>query len=303
MNAPSESWILFAPARGKGLLLYGGAMAVLAILIVILLISALSQQPGLAVILLLLGAFFLSLPLPFLLYRLYALMRSGYWVGRNGLRLRWGLRFIDLPFSEVVDIAGGEELDAPLPLPRWASPGGVIGKYADKDLGEVEFLASDQSALILLGTRNGVLAISPRDGQEFIAVFKRESERGSLRPIRSQSISPTFVLVDAWAQPRVPALLISGGLLALGFLILVGVVAPGLQAVTFGFGGEGEALQPVAGVQLFLLPALNLFFYAGNFFLGLVFFREPQGLRVSYLLWGSSLVSSFLFLVALLFIL
>jgi hypothetical protein len=303
MNTQQENWTLFRPPRRKGALIVSGLLLVAVTLIVLLLLAAVSQGPGLPVILLLLGAFLLTLPVPVLLYRLYALMRSGYWVGRNGLRLRWGLRFIDLPFSAVVDVARADELEAPLALPRGAALGILMGKRQDADLGNVEFLASDPAALVLLGTRDEVLVISPQDPLEFAAAYKRESERGSLRPLPSYSVSPSFVLIEVWAQPRVPALLGAGAVLALGLLILVGIVAPGLDSVSLGFGVEGQPLEAVAGVQLFLLPALNLFFYAGNFILGLIFYREEQGIRFSYLLWGSSLVCFILFLAAILFIL
>ncbi|MEX2160815.1 MAG: PH domain-containing protein [Anaerolineales bacterium] len=303
MNTPQENWTLFRPSRRKGALIHAGLLLVAVTLIILLLLAAVSQGPGLPVILLLLSAFLLSLPVPVLLYRLYALMRSGYWVGRNGLRLRWGLRFIDLPFSAVVDVARADELETPLAMPRGAALGILMGKRQDADLGNVEFLASDPAALVLLGTRDGVLVISPQDPLEFAAAYKRESERGSLRPLEPYSVSPSFVLIEVWAQPRVPALLGAGAALALGLLILVGIVAPGLDSVSLGFGVEGQPLEAVAGVQLFLLPALNLFFYAGNFILGLILYREEQGIRFSYLLWGSSLVCSILFLAAILFIL
>ncbi|MEX1246985.1 MAG: PH domain-containing protein [Anaerolineales bacterium] len=302
MQTTQENWTLFLPPRRKGVLILASLLLAIVVLIVFLLVSAVSQGPGLPVVFLLLGAFLLTLPVPVLLYRLYALVRSSYWVGRNGLRLRMGLRFVNLPFSDVLDVALPEELETPLALPRFAFLGSLTGKLADAELGKVEFLASDASLLVLLGTREGVIVISPANAREFIDTYKRESERGSLHPIAAYSVSPSFVLVDAWAQPRVPALLVTGALLALGLLILVGVLAPGLEAVSLGFGADGQPLEAVAGVQLFLLPALNLFFYMGNFVLGLVFFREPQGLRFSYLLWGSSLLSSFLFLGAILFI-
>ena len=71
--------------------------------------------------------------------------------------------------------------------------------------------------------------------------------------------------------------------------------------MSLGFAASGEALPAVAGVQLFLLPALNLFFYMGNFILGLLFYREPRGMLISYLLWGTSLATSLFLLGAVIF--
>lgn len=301
MQQPSDNWIYFSPPRRRGLLIYLGGMLVALILVTILLGAAVSQEPGLPVILLVLGAFLIALPIPFALYRLYALLRSGYWLGRNGLRLRWGLRFIDMPYDQIVDVARVEELENPLELPPWAWFGSLMGQRNDAELGKLEFMASDPANLVLLGTAEGVYVISPADPQDFVAVYKRESERGSLRPIPARSVLPSFVLAEAWAEPRVPALLVAGAVLALSLLVLVGVLSPQLEAISLGFAADGKPLEPVAGVQLFLLPALNLFFYMGNFVMGLLFYREPQGIRFSSILWASSLFTSLLFLAAILF--
>lgn len=299
MNSPAEQWQLFAPPRRKGVVINLGGLLLTTTLVVVLLSLSVSQQPGLPVILLLLGALLFSLPIPVLIYRLYCLLQSGYWLGRNGMRLRWGLRWVQLPFDYVVDIARADELENPLNLPRWTWPGSVVGQTNDGELGRIEFLSSEAEQLVLLGTRDGVIAISPENAQTFVAEFKRQSERGSLRPVTPYSISPSFVLVEAWAEAWVAALLVSGAALALGLLVLVAILVPGLGAVSLG-SVDSQSAEQVAGVQLFLLPALNLFFYMGNFILGLLFYREQQGLRFSYLLWGSSVVTGVLFLLGVL---
>jgi hypothetical protein len=300
MQSP-ENWISFPPPRRRGLLLSLVGLLLALSAVVYLLATAISQQPGLSVILMLLGAFLVALPIPFVLYRSYSLLQSGYWLGRNGLRLRWGLRFIDLPYDQIVDVARADELEAPLDLPRGALFGSLMGKRLDAELGKLEYMASDRARLVLLGSRDGVYVISPADAQGFVDTYKRQSERGSLRPIMPRSMLPSFVLAEAWAEPRVPALLVAGAVLALALLVLVAVLTPQLEAVSLGFGADGLPLAPVAGVQLFLLPALNLFFYMGNFVLGLLIYREPQGIRLSTIIWAGSLLTSLLFLAAILF--
>lgn len=89
--------------------------------------------------------------------------------------------------------------------------------------------------------------------------------------------------------------------MAMVLLLLVGVLAPNLETATLGFAADGQPLPAVAGVQLFLLPALNLFFYMGNFILGLLFYREPHGALISHLLWGSSLLTSLFYIGGVLF--
>lgn len=302
MNAVNlESALRFEPARRKGLVLHITALLVLFALLAVLLTLALSQPAGVLVVILLVAALLLSLLLPLLFYRLYSLIKSGYWVSREGLRLRWGLREIDLPHAAIVDVARVAELENFVGPPRWTWPGALVGLVNDVELGEVEFIAADKQDLVLLGTKERVYAISPQSSQDFVASVKRESLRGSLRPVRARSVSASFVLVEAWAEKRSRQLLIAGAVLAVALLLLVGVLAPGLPSISLGFEADGSPLAPVAGVQLFLLPALNLFFYMGNFMLGLLFYREPNGANFSYLLWGCSLLASLLFLGAVLF--
>jgi hypothetical protein len=301
MATPSHPWTRFDPPRGKGLGLNISALLLDFVLLLSLLFIAVNQPPGLFVVLALLGALVLSLPLPILLYRLYSLWQSGYWVGREGIRLRWGLRLIDLPYDAILDVARADELEQVLTLPRWNWPGSVVGDVDNADLGQIEFLASDPGKLVVIGTKERVYAISPEQPQEFVFAYKQDSERGSLRPMIARSEQPIFVLVEAWAEPQIRRLLLAGGAFALGLLILVGILAPNLEAVSLGFAASGEPLPAVAGVQLFLLPALNLFFYMGNFILGLLFFRETKGVHISRLLWGSSLALSVFYLGAVLF--
>jgi hypothetical protein len=296
-----EGPVRFDPPRRRGGLLHLGLLLGSAGMTIALLTLATLQPAGPLVILLLIGALFLSLPLPFLFYRLYALNQSGYWVAREGVRLRWGLRQVDLPHEDILDIAGVDEVEMMLALPRLAWPGCVVGEVKHDELGVVEYLASEKSGQVLLGTEGRVYVISPRDPLEFVQVYKRESERGSLRSLPARSISPSFVLNEVWEQGRARQALVAGAVLAFGLLLLVGFLAPGLGSVSLGFTAEGLPQLPVSGVRLFLLPALNLFFYVGNLFLGLLFFRESKGATYSYLLWGSSLLTSFFFLGAVLF--
>jgi hypothetical protein len=294
-------WIRFDPPRRKGLGLNLAALVVDFSLVVVLLVAAISQRPGLLVVFALLAALLLSFPLPLLMYRLYSLWQSGYWVGRDGVRLRWGLRLVDLPYESIVDVARIDELEQPVTLPRWVWPGSVVGQTVDPELGQMEFLASDVQQLVVIGTKDRVFAVSPQDAGEFLQVYKRESERGSLKPLTAHSEQPIFVLVEAWAELPTRRLLIAGGLFSLALLILVGILSPNMETVTLGFAASGEPLPAVAGVQLFLLPALNLFFHMGNFILGLLFYREPRGVLISYILWGTSLATSLFFLGAVVF--
>lgn len=297
MATTAESSVTrFDPSRRSGLILHISGLALIFLIVISLLSFAISQPAGLPAILVLLLTLLLALALPILFYRLYALVKSGYWVSREGLQLRWGLRQVDLPYASIVDVARVAELENELGFPRWIWPGAVSGQVENPELGTVEFLAADRLDLVLVGSKDRVYAISPQYAKDFVATLKRESLRGSLRPLRPRSISPSFVLVEAWSKRPVRRLLLAGAGLAVGLLLLVAILAPNLAAVSLGFNADGTPLPSVAGAQLFLLPALNLFFYVGNLMLGMLFYREERGTYFSTLLWGSSLVSSVLFL-------
>lgn len=286
----------FDPPRRRGTGLHVSAALLVLVLASMLIGLSLAQPPGVLGIALLVAGCMVSLILPFLFYRLYCLHKSGYWISRDGLRLRWGLRAVDLPYEAIVDIARWHELETPPALPRPIWPGAVLGQVEDDELGLVEYMASDKTRLVLLGTAERVYAISPERDQQFVAALKRESLRGSLRPLKARSAAPSFVLIEAWAKRTPRRLMALGGVLALLLLLLAGLVAPGLASINLGFAGDGSPLPAMAGSGLLLLPALNLLFYVGNLMLGLLFFREPGGESISVLLWGSSLLTGALFL-------
>lgn len=296
MTQSMPTSLQFDPPRRRGTGLHVSAALLVLVVAGMLFGLALAQPPGVLGILLLVAGSLVSLVLPFLFYRLYCLHKSGYWISRDGLRLRWGLRAVDLPYDTIVDVARWAELEAPPALPRAIWPGSVLGQVQDAELGRVEYMASDKTRLVLLGTAERVYVLSPEKDQQFVAALKRESLRGSLRPLKARSAAPSFVVVEAWAESLPRRLMAIGAGLALALLLLVGVVAPGLPGINLGFAGDGSPLPAITGSQLLLLPGLNLLFYVGNLLLGLLFFREPGGESISVLLWGSSLLTSALFL-------
>jgi hypothetical protein len=270
------------------------------VLVVLLLIFAGGAEAGLGLILLLLGALLFGGLLALLAQRLYALLQSGYWIGRDGLRLRWGLRQVVLPYESILDVALMDDLENPVAPPRWSWPGSVLGSLPHPDLGTVEFLAARDHGLVLIGTAERVFAISPEDPDAFLALYTSQSERGAIQPVRAQSLTSSFVLNEAWGRPDLRRLLLLGAAAVVVLLALVGALAPGLGQVPLGFGPDGLALEPVPATQLFLLPALNLLFYVANLMLGLVLYRSGEEPRFTRLLWGANLATSALFLIAIL---
>lgn len=296
-----EEWTRFDPPRSRGIVLHTGVLLFCGAAIALMVSIASQTTPGLGLVLLLVGALLLSLLVPILLYRLYALLQSGYWVGRGGLRLRWGLRQVQLTHEDVLDSALADELETLPPPPRWRWPGSFMGLVEDAELGTVEYMAVQGEGLVLLGTAQRVFVLSPQNPADFLTQYRRQAERGSIGRIQRYSVEPRFVLAEAWGDAPVRRLLLAGGGLAVGLLALTGVLAPRVDAISLGFDASGLPLGAVPAVQLFLLPALNLALFIGSFLLGLILYRESGLSLIARLVWGSSLLSAALFLGAILF--
>jgi hypothetical protein len=235
----------------------------------------------------------LAIPLaPFLVYRLLALQNSAYLIERDGLRLTWGLRSEDLPMDAVMWVGEAQDLDYPLPRPYTSLPGAVLGTRLLPDGKPLEFLASTQQSLVVIVTPHRAFAISPADRAGFLDTFRRLSEYGSLTPIAPRSVFPQVLISSSWADRWVRILLIAGLALALLLLGWVSLAVPSHPQVALHFLRQ----DLVPGIQLMLLPVLNLAFYAADLVLGLYLYRHPVTRPLAYLVWGCSVLASLVFL-------
>jgi hypothetical protein len=294
---------LFEPARRPGLIFHLVLILALGMLTIWMFSQAASAQLGPTFLLFLLGTGIFAFPIPILIYRLYGLYRSIYLLGRDGIRLRWGLRLEDIPISDILWMHTMDQLDhlPSCPLLRW--PGSVLGIRSDHVLGEVEYMASRSKRLVLLGTSKKVFAISPENPDTFLTTFQSLLEMGSLEPIARQSIYPTFLLLELLRNRVARGLLLAGALLNIGMLVWVSIAVPRRSTVSLGFTPSGSPLDLVASVQLFLLPVASLFFYACNFVLAAYFYRQSESHPFTYLLWGMNIVTPLLFMSAIFIIL
>ncbi len=288
--------VVFEPPRRRGAVFHLFAIVVLAALAAWSFSSATRTPLGPLFLFYLLVATLLALPLPLLVYRLDALRRSRYRMERNGLRLRWGLRAEDIPMDRVLWVRSAAELEAPLELPRPRWPGAVLGVRHHAGLGAVEFMASEEEDLVLIGTAQRVFAISPGDAKGFLRAFQTQTELGSLSPIRAFSAYPTFLLAELWAARPARWLLLGGLTLSLAMFVWVGIAIPNLETIRFGPPLGGAPPDPVSPAQLFLLPVINLVFFLANFVLAIYFQRRDGRRPLSYVLWGSSLLTALLFM-------
>lgn len=237
--------------------------------------------------------------LPLFIYRFRALQRAYYQVEREGLRLRWGLREIDIPTTEILWVHPREDLLTNLPLPPLRWPGSVLGTSVRPLPGasRVEFMASTTRHLLLIGTKEKVYAISPNNAQEFLVTYKRMTELGSLSPIQAYEKQPSVIIADLWRTGSIRYLFIVAVITSLILFTWVILIIPTLPGVRFGAAGNVQELLPAA--TLLLLPFLNTLFQILDWGLGIYFFRDDTRRPLAYLLWGTSVVVSGLFLLTL----
>jgi hypothetical protein len=262
-----------------------------------------SQEPiGLRFTIYILVAALAFFPLPFLAYWLYSLYRANYSLDREKLTLTWGLRVEQIPVSEVEWVRPMEGLASPLNLPFVRLPGAIMGRHRHPDLGPIEFLASDAKRLVLVATSKRVFVISPQDTAGFMQNIQRAIEMGSLSPSESQSVYPAFVVALAWQSMLARYLWLAGLFLNIGLLAWVTLLIPSLGRIPLGFLPSGEPGDLVPGAGLILLPVVSLFFYIAGWVAGLTFYRRPNHRPLALILWTSGVVSTILFLLAVMFI-
>ena len=231
-------------------------------------------------------------------YRLYSLQNSFYLVGRDGIRIHWGLRSEDIPMDEIKWVQQQSEFSNPLPLPILRWPGAVLGQQILPDGDRIEFLASASHDLIIIATVGRYFAISPNDTNAFLVTLQRCAEMGSLARLQARSVYPKFLLGRIWATPSARSLLITSSVLSLILFIWVSLAIPSRSQIRLGYMPDGSPGSIVPAVRLMLLPVINTCFYLANILLGLFFFRSEKNRYISYLLWGSGILTPLLFMIA-----
>jgi hypothetical protein len=240
---------------------------------------------------------------PILVYRAYSLRNASYTLERDGIRLRWGWRAVDIPMNAVLWVHSTSELTYPVSLPRLRWPGSIRGAGYLPRAAEVEFMASEASKLVLIATAERTYAISPSNPQAFIETFERFTEIGSLHPIEARSVYPSLLLSRVWSSRPARLLLLSGAGLSLLLLIWVYLSTGALDQAPMGFLPDGSPGEPGPAVRLLLLPVLNGLFFLGDAVLGLFFFRTEERQPLAFLVWGTGSFTALLFLLAVFFIL
>jgi len=241
-----------------------------------------------------------------LAYRLYALWTASYSLERDGLHLRWGFRSEDVPIDAVLWVRTDETPGMRLALPFLRWPGAVVGvrrtPHFEDSSGLVEYMADRVHPLVLIATAKRVFAISPADQEAFLAAFQHFREMGSLTPLQAQSVYPGFLFPEVWEDAAARFLILGEIVLVLALLAWVSIIIPGRQQISLRISPGDLAADYVPTVQLMLLPVMNILFFIVDVSLGLFFYRRAEIRSLAYLLWGSSMVVSLLFIGAVFFI-
>jgi hypothetical protein len=292
----------FPPARRRGLILLSILAVVLAVISMVALFFTFQTQVGLTFAIYFVIFVLTAIPVPILGYRVYALGRANYQLDRNILRLTWGLRIEDIPVTDVEWIRPLKGLLAPINLPFFSLPGGILGVTRQADIGRVEFLAADAGTLVLVATPRMIFAISPEDPTAFLAAFQKTIEMGSLQRGQGLSQYPSFVVARAWENSIVRLIWLAGGLLNIGLLVWVTLLIPRLEKVSLGFQSNSQPLEPLPGSSLILLPLLSAFLFVLDMVSGLFFFRRQEQQILAVILWIAGVLTALFFLVAVYFI-
>jgi hypothetical protein len=292
----------FPPPKRRGLIIHGVLILVLTAIAAAGFINLTRADVGPAFLVSLLVGLASFTPIPFFVYRAYSLWRADYHLDRDSLAINWGLRVEDIPLTDIEFIRSADDLTVPLTLPSLPIPGSLLGMRRHPDLGIVEFLAADARKLLLVATAKRVFVISPDNPSALTQMFARATEMGSLSPVESKSVYPSFVVTQAWESGVARYLWLTGLFLNLGLFIWASLIIPTTPRVALGPQFVGSALETVPSSQLIIFPIASLLLSVAGWVAGLYFYRWERERVLAFIVWGSSTLTSLLFLIAVLFI-
>jgi hypothetical protein len=283
-----ETEAVFLPARRSGIFLQFALVLVLVAAAAVGISQASQETNALAFFLHLLPLGLALVFVPWLLYNILSIRRASYSIERDGIRLVWGLRVVDIPIGEVIWAGSTEAYPSPVLPPRMHWPGAVLGRRSLPGGKTIEFMASQTSSLFLIDTASAAYVISPEDPDKFLQSYHDLVELGSLSPFPARSVFPSFLLARFWRDRLARSLLIFSILLSLVLLFSVTWTLP---------------LKP-GSVPVLLLPVLNTSFFIINLILALFFFRragdtgqnQDVSRALSYLVLGWGAFTPVLFL-------
>lgn len=292
----------FPPPKRFGLMLHSVILLILSAAAAAGFIALSNAEVGPQFLTALLVSLLAFAPIPFFLYRAYALARADYCMDRDSLTITWGLRVEKIPLNDIEWMRPVSDLTHPLSLPPLSLPGGLLGTRRHPDLGAVEFIASDAKRLLLVGAAKRTFVISPEQPAALTKAFARATELGSLTPVEAKSVYPSFIVAQAWRSALARYLWFSALFLNIGLFIWVSLIIPSAPRVALGPQFVSGELASVPSSQLIIFPAASLFLSIAGWVAGLYFYRWERERVLAFVVWGSSALSSLLFLMGALFV-
>jgi hypothetical protein len=175
-------------------------------------------------------------------------------------------------------------------LPSMAFPGNVIGSRSHRDLGLIEFIASDTKNLLLVATTQRIFAISPLNNAAFLSALRGFAEMGTISPIESRSSKADFLVGSLLADRVARSWILAGAVLTSGLLVLSAFIIPTRDTIPLGFNPASRTMETAPANRLLLLPILSLLTFMIDLGAGAYFFRK-QGYRfTSYLIFASAAI-------------
>jgi hypothetical protein len=254
-------------------------------------------------ILYLLASIISALPMPFLLYQVFALARAKYVISRNGITIQWGLRTEDIPISDVEWIRIPQDFVNPITPPAFRLPGAILASSMDRDIGLIEYIAADRKRLVLVATPAKVFALSPGNPYAFIDDFHHSAELGSFTTIQKQSSKPDLIFTLLVRDKIARNLLLASLAISLVMLVAVSFIIPSLETVPLGLEAIGEIQEVSPSERLILLPLLSLLVFFIDLGYGAYLYRKEGFKNAAYIVFFSSLFLPLSFAILLVFIL
>jgi len=243
------------------------------------------------------GTFIISLAVLFSLgllgligYWLAGLARSGYFLDRNELVIRWGPTEQTIPTRQIERVLTGDQVEGRIQFYGGIWPGHCVG-YGELPSGEpVLFYATvPPRHQIYVVTPGLTYGISPADREGFLTSLHQRLQMGPTQIVEQSSKRPGFLDWTIW-QDRLGLILLAVGFLAI--LALMGLLCfrfPALSRLVplhFDVAGAPDRLGPRG--QIFIIPLIGLLVLLLNGVLGGIVYRRER--VASYLLWGGAIL-------------
>jgi hypothetical protein len=142
---------------------------------------------------------------------------------------------------------------------------------------------------------------SPENPSGLTQTFARATELGSLTP-PNRNLFIHLRGHAAWESGLARYLWLTTLFLNLGLFIWASLIIPSTPIVALGPQFVGSALETVPSSQLIIFPVASLVLSVTGWIAGLYFYRWEKERVLAFIVWGSSMLMSLLFLLAILFI-